>query len=141
MNVCSDLKDLTMHRYDADRAPVAAEWLNADEDERFEVVERYHRARHVDLPDMLGHVVLHTIVENQLAAGDGAAMRALRRLMADGLTRHESVHAIAAVNFNFLSKTVRGEQDWPSEDINLLVGKALDALTAEKWLSGKVNEE
>jgi hypothetical protein len=128
-----------MHRYDADRAPVAEEWLDSDEDERVEAVERYHLVRHVELPDLHIHAVMHTIAENQVALREDATVRALRRLMAEGLTRHDAIHAIAAVNINFIFKTLRGEADWPEEDTNRLIREALDELTAEKWLSGGVN--
>ena len=40
---------------------------------------------------------MHVVVENQLAANDEPVVRALARLMKEGLSRHEAVHAIGSV--------------------------------------------
>jgi hypothetical protein len=44
------------------------------------------------------HAVMHVIIENQVALGDEVpAQRTLRRLMAEGLDRHQGIHAISSV--------------------------------------------
>ena len=40
---------------------------------------------------------MHVVVENQLAANDEPVVRALARLMKEGLSRHDAVHAIGSV--------------------------------------------
>jgi len=86
-----------MNRYDPSQAPDPAEWLELDEQERLDRVERYHRRARIDLPNCTLHATIHVAVENQLAAGDEWAVRALARLMKEGLSRHDAVHAIGSL--------------------------------------------
>lgn len=52
----------------------------------------------IDGVNPLLHVNTHSIVENQIAAGDpSCVVHALRRLMRQGLPRHEAIHRIGAV--------------------------------------------
>ena len=84
--------------YDASCAPDPEVWLATDEAQKLAAVEAHHRALGVDLPNARLHATMHTIVENQLAAGAPAASRAtLERFVAAGVTRHEAVHAIGSV--------------------------------------------
>jgi uncharacterized protein YoaH (UPF0181 family) len=84
-------------RYDPDRAPDPARWLALPEDERIEMVERHHRREHIRLPRPTLHAVMHAIVENQMALGETAVVEAIPRLMGEGLSRHEALHAVAWV--------------------------------------------
>ncbi len=89
-----------MIQYDPDQPPDPAAWLALDEGERVLLVEQYHRDARVPLPKgaRKPHAVFHTIVENQLALEDQVVVReTLRRLMDEGLARHEAVHAIGSV--------------------------------------------
>lgn len=82
-------------RYDPDRAPDPARWLARPEDERIEAVERYHRREHIRLPRPTLHAVMHVIVENQIALGETPVVEAIPRLMGEGLSRHDALHAVA----------------------------------------------
>ena len=88
-----------MKRYDPEIPPNPEEWLQLDEAERLLVVERYHRDARIPLPKSARHVhaVFHVSVENQLAANDEPIIRALSRLRAEGLSRHDAIHAIGSV--------------------------------------------
>jgi hypothetical protein len=102
-----------MMTYNPATAPDPSEWLQLDEQERILRVEDYHRLHGVDLPSLTIHCAMHVIVENQLAearrsandaatpsespSANEAVLRALARLVKQGLTRHDAVHAIAAV--------------------------------------------
>jgi hypothetical protein len=86
-----------VNRYDPERAPNAAEWLALDEWTRIALVETYHRRARVQLPNRKAHAVFHVIVENQIAENLEPVVRAMSRLTAAGLARHDVVHAIAAV--------------------------------------------
>lgn len=86
-----------MIRYDPSQTPDPAEWLELDEQERVDRVERYHRRARIDLPNLTLHATIHVAVENQLAADDEPAVRALVRLMKEGLSRHDAVHAIGSL--------------------------------------------
>ncbi|HVB78652.1 MAG TPA: hypothetical protein VNE82_01745 [Candidatus Binataceae bacterium] len=88
-----------MERYDPEIAPVAENWLDLDEGERLLVVEAYHRDARISMPKGARklHASMHVIVENQLAENDEPVVRALGRLMKEGLTRHDAVHAIGSL--------------------------------------------
>lgn len=88
-------------RYDPNRNPDAEAWLALSEDERLSAVLDYHQNCDDPLPesgDWSLHSHLHVIVENQLAMDDPPAVRqALERLSREGLSRHDAIHAVAAL--------------------------------------------
>src|SRR6266581_3548758 len=87
-----------MERYDPEDAPIPDKWLALDEGERIHMVERFHRDAGVQVPDLLAHATFHVVVENQVALPDQVFVRdTLQRLIREGLSRHEAVHAIASV--------------------------------------------
>ena len=88
-----------MNGYDPDITPDAKEWLALDEGERLALVEGYHRDARIALPRTARrlHATIHTVVENQLALNDEPVVRALGRLMKEGLSRHDAIHAIGSV--------------------------------------------
>jgi hypothetical protein len=86
--------------YDAEVAPDPAAWLARDDRERVRAVERYHLTRglHPDTPNPHVHARFHVIVENQLAAGDPPEVAdTLARLVGEGMSRHDALHAVGAV--------------------------------------------
>ena len=95
-------------RYDADRAPKADQWLELDEAERPDAVRRYHKSMGVKGDRAQFHAVVHTAVENQLAQGYPAACSALDRLIAEGLGRHDAVHAIGVALSEQLLTAAKG---------------------------------
>src|SRR6059058_3822277 len=85
-------------RYDPQHAPDPEGWLALDEAERTELVLQYHRRARVRLPNVRLHATIHVIVENQVALGDEIPVRrTLERLRAEGLDRHDAVHAVGSV--------------------------------------------
>jgi hypothetical protein len=69
------------------------------------------------------------VVETQLALGDPPeARRALERLVAGGLPRHEAVHAIGVVVADATSATMEGR---PFDA--RAYARELDRLTVEGW--------
>jgi len=110
-------------------------WMALDESERLDSVAEYHRLRKVRLPNIDIHATFHAIVENQVALGDGfPAKSVLSRLMAEGLDRHEAVHAIASVLSGRIFDALQGKD--PSSDLNAEYLQQLDRLTAESWRKG-----
>ncbi len=84
--------------YDPAVAPDPARWLALDEHDRMNMVLDYHRRADVFLPNEKIHAAIHGVVENQIALGDELPVRrAVDRLMAEGLDRHEAVHAVGSV--------------------------------------------
>lgn len=119
-------------RYDPATAPDAATWLALDEAKRLDLVSAYHRRTRAKLPNAQVHAALHAIVENQLAQGFALAKDALDRLRAEGLDRHEAIHAIGSV----LMGHVWGLM-WEGAkalDPNEPYFQALQALTASSWM-------
>ena len=93
----SDDDDLPA-RYDARHAPDPDAWLAMDESDRLIAVLLHHaeNAPHAPAPSPDAHAVMHVAVETQIALGTPPATAAtLRRLIAEGLSRHDAIHAVA----------------------------------------------
>jgi Domain of unknown function (DUF1841) len=129
--------------YDANTEPDPELWLDADEGERIEWVRIYHREfdddPQIDMDENKDvHAVLHVGVENQLASNDPpAARRALERLLAAGLDRHEAIHAIANRLLMETISCTRGNRDFSSQAYET----ALDSLTVESWRAEGLRED
>jgi hypothetical protein len=123
---------MTIDGYDPFTAPDAEEWLALDDDERMQLAVNYHVASRIELPNARVHATMHVVVENQVALGDETPVRdKLRQLMAQGLDRHDAVHAIASVLINHLARAVRGQA--PKGGMNENYYAALKRLNAKKW--------
>ena len=122
-----------MCKYDPETAPDPSAWLELDEQERTQLVEAYHRKARVKLPGMALHAMIHTIVENQIAMEMKVALEAMTRLMGEGLSRHDAVHAIGCVLNNHLHNLML------AEDADLLANPQgtyeaeLERLTVASW--------
>ena len=91
-----------MKTYEPEIAPSAAEWLAIDEAERISLVESYHRRYRTQLPQLTLHATIHVVVENQIALGEAVVIDSVARLRAEGLTRHDAVHAVGMVGWSHL---------------------------------------
>jgi hypothetical protein len=121
-------------KYDPSVPPDPERWLALDEGAQIAIVEQYHRSRRIKLPDPTLHAVIHTVVETQVATGDALPVAGtLGRLIAEGLDRHEAVHAIGAVLASHIDALQAG--DLPAgTDANELYYDQLRSLTKESWL-------
>lgn len=116
--------------YDADHAPSPA-FVAAPEPERLAAVEAHHArlAAHSRMPKPRLHAALHVVVEAQLASGQPPeAGRAVERLVAGGLARHEALHAVALIVSNVAAAALEGR----AFD-GAAYARELDALTVERW--------
>ncbi len=119
-----------MDPYDPDVAPDPAAWFELGEGDRLDLVTEYHAQAGEKLPKRRLHAVIHAIVENQLAMDYRPAVEALAGLRAEGLGRHEAIHAIGAVLAGSIFTRFRGdvpaadEPDYETE---------LRALTVAVW--------
>jgi hypothetical protein len=121
-----------MNQYDPLETPDPEEWLVMDEAERILLAEQYHKRARIRLPNVKLHAVMHVIVENQIALGDEVpAQRTLRRLMAEGLDRHQAIHAISSVLAGHLYDLTHQAES--GADSNQPYFVALERLTAESW--------
>jgi hypothetical protein len=120
-----------MQGYDPLVVPDAAEWLDLGEHERISLVTDYHRRARIEVPQMQLHCLFHTIIENQIALGEAPVERALQRLMADGLDRHDAIHAVGSVLAPFLLNLMQGTE--AGAEPNKSYYEALDRLTMDEW--------
>jgi hypothetical protein len=87
-----------MAEYDVAKPPPPEEWLALEEGERITLVlEAHERTKSQMGQSPQAHAAMHVVVENRLAAGEPAVVRAHDRCIAAGLTRHIAVHALASV--------------------------------------------
>ena len=81
------------------------------------------------------HAVIHVVVERQIALGDEIPVRrTVRRLMSEGLDRHEAIHAVGSVLAGHMNDLVRRGEPKAGEDPNTAYYAALATLSAEEWL-------
>lgn len=120
-----------MRKYDPERMPHAVDWLALDEQERIALVEAFHRKARVKLPSLRLHACIHTTVENQIAEDHEPVVRAMSRLTASGLSRHDALHAVGAALAEHLFELAKdgstGADPMASYDA------AVERLTAEAW--------
>ncbi len=96
--------------YDPAMAPDSEEWLSLDEEERLFAIEHFHMRARIDLPNGKIHAFAHTVIENQIALGDPSVTSlTLNRLIAEGLDRHESNHALGAIFVDLIVKLTSGQ--------------------------------
>lgn len=122
-----------MNQYNPDTAPDAQAWLALDEQERMRLAENHHRDARVRLERSARklHAAVHAIVETQLATAHDPAVRALERLVAGGLSRHDAVHAIGSVVAQHVHGVMQGrEGERPSREE---YDRQVDELTAASW--------
>lgn len=107
--------------------------MELSEDERISLVERYHKKKRIKMPNVKVHAAFHVIAENQIAMGDTIpAEKALTRLMGQGLSRHDAVHAIASVAAKHFFNVMKQESAAAS---NADYNRQLEKLNAEDWLN------
>ena len=88
------------------------------------------------MPNATVHATAHAIVESQIALGDETpARRTAQRLMDEGLDRHEAIHAIGMVLFEFMNDLLNAPLS--DADPNVPYFVALERLTAEDWLRSR----
>lgn len=127
-----------IEQYNPDVAPEPQKWLALDEGERHLLVEQFHRDARIPLPKSARrvHAIIHATVETQLALEDQVVVReTLHRLMQQGLTRHEAVHAIGSILAEQMYDILH-ETKTDDIDPNLAYYAALQELTADKWRRG-----
>jgi len=97
----------TMETYDPETAPDTAEWLELEEEDRIRRIASYHRGVKVKLPNLQVHAALHSVVENQIAEELQTVRETVARLQAEGLSRHDAIHAVGSVLVGRLQALLR----------------------------------
>ncbi len=125
--------------YDPDVSPDPDLWLVPDESEQEDVVMQYCMANETDLPDVYLHAHIHMAVETQVAMGDEIPVaETFRRLVADGLSRHEAIHAVGWV----LSQHMHDAVQNPTEGADLVTQyyENLRKFTVAQWHEEALSE-
>jgi hypothetical protein len=135
VNATSDLNLLeSSMKYDPLVPPDPKEWLALGEQERIDLAEEYHRRKRVRLPDTQVHALFHAIVEAQIALGDEIPVRrTMERLMAEGLDRHEAIHAVGSVLAGHMHDLLQRPDAKRDADPNARYFAELERLTAKEW--------
>ncbi len=126
-----------MNTYDPSIAPVPEEWLAWPEDERVELVRSFREtAEEMPLEEaqMEVHAGIHVVVENQIAMGVEPVPATIAKLMRQGLSRHEAIHAVGAVLSGEVWKSQQQEKSkWESG----VYRRKLEKLTAKRLRKGQ----
>ena len=126
-----------MNTYDPSISPAPEEWLAQPEDERVELVRSFHETieeNPLEDEQMEVHAGIHVVVENQIAMGFEPVPATVAKLIRQGLSRHEAIHAIGAVLSGEIWQLQHQEQSkWKSG----VYRRKLEKLTAKRWRKGQ----
>jgi hypothetical protein len=122
-----------VQNYDPEIAPNPAEWLALDEQLRIGLAEVYHRNAREKLPNVKAHAAFHAIVENQIAEGLEPVVRAMARLMKQGLSRHDALHAVGSCVADHFFEAMNTKDENFVETAQTRYNAAVERLTAEEW--------
>jgi hypothetical protein len=118
--------------YDPDVGPDPAHWLALEDGERLRQAKDYHERHDALLAKPELHATVHVIIENQIAMGDETPAReALERLIAEGLNRHEAVHALGSVLTEMIV-AVANDKETDGSRVDAY-NEAIARITAEDW--------
>jgi hypothetical protein len=118
--------------YDPDVGPDPAHWLALEEAERLRQAKDYHECYDTLLAEPEIHAAIHVMIENQIATDDETPAReALERLMSEGLTRHEAIHALGSVLTEMIVAVAKGEETEPFQAH--AYNDAIARIKAEDW--------
>jgi len=130
---------MAITHYNPDIAPDPGEWLALPELERVRLVQSHHVSARVKGPGIKAHAAMHAVVENQIARGYGPSKKAVTRLQSEGLSRHDAIHAIAAVIAQFIFELNQEQTPEQQGSYQSRMGAAIGQLHTGQWLNG-VNE-
>jgi len=121
-----------MEIYDPSKTPDPVEWQALDEDERINLVEEFHIDAGEEIPEggSALHASFHVVVENQIAMGVEPVPATVAKLTRQGLSRHEAIHAIAAIVCENTYDLLKGNKgNWDAK----VYRRRLEKLTAKRW--------
>jgi len=127
---------MELDRYNAEQPPDPDTWLDLDEFERIDLVQDFVEANETDIQEEARklHALIHVAVENQLAMAVDPVPETMARLVRQGLTRHDAIHAIGTVLSGGMYEIMKGNaKAWNPRRY----GKRLKKLTAKRWRQGK----
>jgi hypothetical protein len=122
------------YEYDASVAPDLSKWRTMKEVVKAQAIKDYHLiAQPHPVPEgLMSHVAIHFAVEEHVANGNPSeAGEAMDRLVKEGLSRHDAIHAIGTVLFDVLKELADKARAFDLQAYK----RGLSELTAKKWLS------
>lgn len=119
--------------YDPDQAPDPRNWLKIPEGKRLLLVRDAHRDDGLEPDALLMHANIQMVIENQIAARIGCVVRAMARLQAEGLGRHDALHALATVLSEHLHLVSQAEQDGTAAPTSDQYHAEMERLTTARW--------
>ena len=122
-----------MHVYDPGEHPLPSEWLELTELRRLELIEAFHVTQGIDLQSLRVHAAIHCAVENQIAENFEPTVQALVRLCAEGLSRHDAIHAVGSVVAEHIFQVLKAPDPGNPGMMNEQMAKDIDRLSAKRW--------
>lgn len=119
--------------YDPDEYPSASEWLELSELSRIELVEAFHVNQGFDLQNLRVHAAIHCAVENQIAENFEPTVQAMVRLCAEGLSRHDAIHAVGSVVAEHIFHVLETPNSRNPGMRNEQMAKDIDRISAKQW--------
>ena len=115
--------------YDADAKP-NDDWTTLSDDDRIQAILDYHEQEDVHPlgPQPRQHAAFHNIIELQIARDDTVG-EVCDRLVDEGLTRHNAIHAMASV----LAKAIEAAKEKGEPIDEPAYVEELQALSAQSW--------
>jgi hypothetical protein len=120
-----------MLEYDPAFAPPAALWQAASDEEKLRAIIDHHRRAGITMANDRLHAAIHVVVENQLALGEAVVIDTMARLVREGLTRHDAIHAVGSVLVKHLTAALRSPTD--KQQLAEAYLTDLADLTADTW--------
>ena len=125
-----------MLQYNPEVTQNPSDWLAMDEEDRIQLIEEYHHSKRIKMGSVKAHAMFHSMVENQIVEGVESVVHAMDRLIKQGLSRHDAIHAIGSIIAEQFYEATNNEgtsggspQDRFNEKVN--------RLNAKDWLRRK----
>jgi hypothetical protein len=93
----------------------------------------HHKATRIKLPNIIAHACFHAIVENQIAEGLESVVRAMARLMNEGLSRHDALHAIGSVLVGHFHEALNTKDKDFGRTAHGRYNASVERLTSDVW--------
>ncbi len=125
-----------MQKYLPSQTPDPVTWLDLEESQRVALVRQFHAQASEQLPEGSEniHATIHVIVENQIAMGVAPVAATISKLIRQGLTRHEAIHAVGAVLSEDIFDLLKGNiKSFNPRSYR----RRLEKLTAKRWQKGR----
>ena len=124
-----------MNTYDPNSGHSPEEWLLLDESERIGLIVLFHENSDEPVPENSWylHASIHCVIENQIALELENVAETVDKLVRQGLSRHEAIHAIGAVFGEDIFAMMKSKMPFNPKQHR----RRLSKLTAKRWLKGK----